>query len=219
MGHLAGMVALNDLQILDLNDVELAALPIMPRVQRLDLTGEGYEYTAAGFGNLSRQFQLKSLKVQGRFEDGAILALSPLPALTRLELSTTFQDSDRITDAALAHVATFSALEDLVLYTGTFTDAGFRHLAGLPNLKRLQIVNNIGFTNAILDTLATMPAIEEFKCRGENITGDGLDGLIAARTLKRIEFWLNGGKISGEALRKLSVARPDLTVVVDKPNE
>ena len=213
------MVALNDLQILDLNDVELAALPIMPRVQRLDLTGEGYEYTAAGFGNLSRQFQLKSLKVQGRFEDGAILALSPLPALTRLELSTTFQDSDRITDAALAHVATFSALEDLVLYTGTFTDAGFRHLARLPNLKRLQIVNNIGFTNAILDTLATMPAIEEFKCRGENITGDGLDGLIAARTLKRIEFWLNGGKISGEALRKLSVARPDLTVVVDKPNE
>jgi hypothetical protein len=212
--HLAAMASLVELRILDLSDSELAALPILPGLQTLDITGDGYQYTAAGFATLSHQPQLKTLVIRGRFQDDAIQAFEPASTLKHLELHPNFQDRDWLTDATLIHLSTLTSLEKLVLFTGDFTDVGFRHLARLPSLTLLHIPNSRGFTDAIFDTLLTMPSIHTFKCRGENITDDGLLRLAASSTLKRVEFRFNEGKISIRAVEQLQAVLPDLTVVI-----
>ena len=147
IAQLARMPALRWLYIYDLSDDELAALPVIPSLRHLKFQGKGYEYTAAGFDNLSRLTGLESLTIYGRYRDDAIAALRPLPSLKHLTLFGLWQDRDYLTDNSLKHLSQFLALESLEIRTGHFTDDGLRYLLSLTNLKQLAVRKHPEITN------------------------------------------------------------------------
>jgi len=214
IAQLAHLTSLQHLSMGDLTDEELAALPDMPSLKRLEIDGEGYEYTAAGFANLSHFTGLESLHVVGALSDAAVAAIEPLPNLKELRFQAGMNDSrDFISDAALAHLADFPSLEFLWLYFGRFNEEGLQHLSKLPNLKLLCMPNNMGLTDAGMEQLAKLCRLEQLKIRASNITDAGLmqlESLISLRELRL--FCRHQSQITDEAIAHLQEKIPGLVI-------
>lgn len=82
------------------------------------------------------------------------------------------------TDNDLAVLRQFPAL-DRVSLPPSITDAGLRHLEGLPNLTSLDL-QNTQVTDEGLAVLKTMPKLVQVYIHGSRITPDAADALQAA---------------------------------------
>ena len=122
----------------------------------------------------------------------------------------------RVTDATPAHVATLERLETAQLYTGSFTDAGLRHLAALPRIRKIDIPNNGGrFTDAALESLARSKTLEELRLRGDHITDGGLRHLEASTSLRSLRLFPRS-QVTEEGVARLKRLRPTISEVESK---
>lgn len=91
----------------------------------------------------------------------------------------------RATDNDLASLRQFPML-DRVSLPPAATDAGLRHLEGLPNVTSLDL-QNTQVTDQGLDVLKTMPKLIQVYIHGSKVTPEGAEALQAALTKLTIE--------------------------------
>jgi hypothetical protein len=91
----------------------------------------------------------------------------------------------RATDNDLAGVRQFPIL-DRVSLPSTITDAGLRHLEGLPNLTSLDL-QNTQVTDQGLDVLKSLPKLIQVYIHGSKVTPEGAQALQAALPKLTIE--------------------------------
>jgi len=116
----------------------LAHLSALPNLESLRLGG-----CMVGLEAMEAIATLKTLKKLDVFHtfyvnDDALLPLQKLPDLRIFIAGPQFQP--RLTDAALRHLSGVKSLEEISLTETWLTyEGGFKHLAGLPRLKKLSI--------------------------------------------------------------------------------
>ncbi|HEV3341313.1 MAG TPA: leucine-rich repeat domain-containing protein [Pirellulales bacterium] len=91
----------------------------------------------------------------------------------------------RATDNDLAGIRQFTMLDRVALPPAA-TDAGLRHLEGLPNLTSLDL-QNTQVTDQGLDVLKTMPKLVQVYIHGSKVTPEGEQALQAALPRLTIE--------------------------------
>lgn len=92
-----------------------------------------------------------------------------------------------ITDAGLAHLAGFSALERLSLHKTKITSAGLQHLVGLKQLTLLSLDGpDIG--DDAIAPIARLAALERLELYATAITGATLSQLAACSKLERLDL-------------------------------
>jgi hypothetical protein len=103
-------------------------------------------------------------------------------AVTELSLSRAV-----IPDGALATVAALPSLSRLRLDNLALDDRAVAVLAPLASLEVLNLYGNSAITNASIDAIAALPALERVYLWGSSIDAAGLDALAAARPDLTIE--------------------------------
>ncbi len=117
-------------------------------------------------------------------------------ALTRIEgLTSLAITAGKITDKALAAMATMSGLREIRLYgCDRITPGGVGALAALPALTRLAVCECSGMANALATKLRGFPALKRLTLTGNGLDArclDDLAGLKALESLKLLEArWL-----------------------------
>jgi beta-lactamase regulating signal transducer with metallopeptidase domain len=198
--HLAELTALKDLTLMTdgISDSGLASLATLTSLQSLSLIApEACNLTVSGVSQLNAVTALKTLHVNRILQDGSGLDLSGLTQLTHLGISITDgpgrKANGALRDEDVASLAGLVELRGLQLGRGTgFGDAGMAHLVKLTALEHL----NIGggrVTDQGLQYLADMGALASLTLQGD-ITDAGLrylesvDGLRSLRIESEHEF-------------------------------
>ena len=91
----------------------------------------------------------------------------------------------RATDNDLAGIRQFTKLDRLAL-PPAITDAGLRHLEGLPNLTSLDL-QNTQVTDQGLEVLKTMPKLVQLYVHGSKVTAEGEQALQTAMPQLTVE--------------------------------
>ena len=140
MKALGGLRHLESLKIgtSSVTDAGMDALRNLTNLRQLDLaTGDGV--TAVGLANIWELKKLRSL---------------------RLGISDQLQCS---VDDVLAHVSALSELEELSI-AGTLTDKGLKQLVGLKKLRRLDLTQNVGYTDdGLASLMRELPELQSVK--------------------------------------------------------
>jgi RNA polymerase sigma factor (sigma-70 family) len=204
---LADLDAFPELNLLVLQQhretVDLAALPVLPRLTEIDLDHTAVTGVASlvhqdalsvlSLGHVRRDaetiravaslYGLRRLRLEDvRLDDAGLEALSALRRLEGLKI-----DEADVTDAGLAHLAQAHALQHLDLSKTRITGEGFRHLTRLGSLRKLTLektrVNDEGVRQA-----AALPALAEIDLEGTDVTDAGAAHLATSRTLEDVNL-------------------------------
>lgn len=122
---------------------------------------------------------LTGLEAGNMMDDAAMARLTAVPHVRVLKL----HGSDRLTDAGLRHLASFTELEEIELggWNSPMTDDGFAVLRGLPRLGSVGSWWSRHLTDAgVKATLAPCPALEDANFGGTHL-GDGLIEALAGK--------------------------------------
>jgi hypothetical protein len=102
--------------------------------------------------------------------DDVLARVSRLPGLKSLLLKEI-----RATDEGLRHIGKMSGLEELFICDAeAVTDQRVAHLAGLKNLRNIQI-NRSNLTDTSLALLSRLPSIEILSLQENDFSDEGLD--------------------------------------------
>ncbi len=129
--------------------------------------------------------------------------------LQALARSTTpgLDASGQMTDAMLADVRRVEHLVRLdASGSKAVTDEGVRALAGLANLRHLELGGTV-ITDRALDVLRTLPALESIALWGTRVTDAGMDALGACDRLRSVNL---GGTRTGDAAVRALAGKPHL---------
>jgi hypothetical protein len=185
------------------------------------------ERAAATLGKLGAQIRRNSA--------GSITSLALFPDVSKVtdedfacidglnSLKSILLIETRLTDAALAHLATLPALETLYLggtYTDAqnvtrlggirFTSAGLAHLEKIKTL-RLLVLASPGFGDAGVDSIAGLTSLRSLELSSQGFTDAVLPKLIHLKALEHLN--LSGSSIKGPGLAHL-VVLPRLSSLV-----
>ncbi|MBL7152355.1 MAG: hypothetical protein ISS79_01460 [Phycisphaerae bacterium] len=128
--------------------------------------------------------------------------MESLKSLSSLQ-SLTFVREHSFGSAGLAALKNFAALEYLDCYTRPI-DAGLKHLAQLPNLKRLRLRMG-GIRGPGLAYLAAMPRLERLTLWGTTgLTDQHIRYLEGLRRLKSLKLWGNDTALTDASLASIS---------------
>jgi len=120
------------------DDALRAIATAFPRLQRLDLTANSGEVSAAGFGHLARLRELTYLELDGDAVDDTIAAqISRCDQLVHLNIADA-----RLTDAGLQSLAKLPALSELLWSDPPTNDAALKIYRKLHALTMLRIGRN-----------------------------------------------------------------------------
>jgi hypothetical protein len=179
-------------------EVDLRALPALPRLRALALGNDAFEFTVRvrGLEHLETIPQLGSLSFwQVEIGDAE---LAGLQGLSRLRALTLFWIP--IADAGLAHIGGLSELRELDLGNVSVGDAGLAHLGRLSHLRALRL-QRTRFGDAGLAHLRGLSDLEELDL-GRTRIGDA--GLVHLEGLTRLrELSLEGTLVSDAGLSHL----------------
>ncbi|MBS0210200.1 MAG: protein kinase [Planctomycetes bacterium] len=156
----------------------------------------------AGASFAASQFSLGTLKAD--FDEPAVIAFKPPPDLRSIELYGL-----ATTDAALKRIGTWSKIDDLRIPNGKVTEAGFKELAQLKDLKKLYLeITDI--SDPWLVHLQQLPKLEWLQVNNTLITDAGLEHLAKIRTLR----FLRGARsaITAAGVAKLQTALPQCKI-------
>jgi hypothetical protein len=117
------------------------------------------------------------------------------------------------TGAVIAYLKDLPLVE-LELFDNQSSEEGILHAAAIPTLKLLSCGYAPRVTDAALDAVAKMPALETFSISGAKVTDEGIQKLAAVKTLKTVKLGKMKG-VTAEGIEQLRKARPD--VVVESP--
>lgn len=224
----------NDLQSLSLKtcavgDADMNHIGHLTGLFELDISNT--QVGPDGFGNLYRLTSLRDLACVGTTlgEPGRALIASQtyisqidadradlgnewligLPPMEHL-IFLSLDETERITDEGIVHIAKHTNLRKLFLSYTQLTDVGLKKLQGLKYLDRFWM-EGTAITDASMAGFRTMPNIAEIGIAYTSVTSEGLMQLSGIRTLKKVG--LRGCKeISMEAARNFQTQNPDCFV-------
>jgi Leucine-rich repeat (LRR) protein len=116
-----------------------------------------------------------------------------------------------ITDTTVRELARLPNLTRLDLLNDRLSDAAWESLATLKTLHRLDLAGT-NVTDATLAKLASLPRLEELDLRRTSITSAGLAPLGGFSTLKRLRLFGTPGNAA--AIAALQQRRPDLVIEI-----
>lgn len=150
-----------------------------------DLKTAGHSVTLDRDGNLVKLTYNKSENLT----DADYEKLGTLTHLTHL----TFYGDCLMTDANVEHVGKLTTLEELAINGTALSDAGFKSLGNLKNLRKLIFWHlgwkKVAITGRGFAELANCPKLETFGFAGSTIGDEGLEALARVKQLKHIEFY------------------------------
>ena len=112
----------------------------------------------------------------------------------------------------LVHLRKFTQTESIGISGDLMTDADLRHLASLPNLRELTLVNTrVSFGG--LRTLAGCSGLGKLSLQGASFDDLGVDSFRPPQDLKRLE--LIGTGVTETGLGRLRAAHPEIQIVRD----
>jgi len=232
--HLSGLTALRELN-LTLTPVTDEALQHLAGLTELRMLGlASTQCTGTGFMHLQGLKKLENVNfhftplnddglraitqvpisdrlwfAHTKFTDAGAASLSNLTQLKRCGIGSTDKASSGEAVAALVKLP----LEDLALLDNQATPAGLAYAAKIDTLRRLDVSHAPTVTDESLRAVGLMSALEEFKLGNANVTDEGLMGLVASTSLKRLS--LTGLKqVTPAGLERLRKARPELQIEV-----
>ena len=208
-----------------LTDADLAALPRLHRLEKLD----GFAFSDASLVVLKNLPMLRELDLRGyAVSDEGLQHLAGLTYLETLKL-----DDVSLTDAGLEHLAGLRSLRELSLRDSRITENGLASLGRLGNLQRLDL-GETAVTGAYFHLLAPLP-LEELSLDRTEISDDVLRHLAGMTTLRKLNLnytrvtdaglvhlrelknlkWLHlgGTKVTREGVERLDAALPGYPIV------
>ena len=152
----------------------------------------------AKLGKLS---QLEIFRCQ-QFGTEGVLALKGM-GLTRL----TLRDLPNIDDRAMEVFDDLPKLKRLYLHEiASVSDSGLKYLAAQKSLELLDIWTVPQMTDATVDVIATLPALNELSIRATGITDASLEKLLAMPSLQTLTLKENGS-VTADGLKKLATKK------------
>ncbi len=200
---LAQLEGLADLEVLwvskaNVSDAGLSSLVKLKKLGILNLNGNP-GVTDQGVHFLSLNFPgLKHLLLSGTKVTDA--ALADLRAFTALEGLQIEGQSAKITDSGLARLRGLTHLEVLNVAGSRVTDAGVGNLQSLKRLRWLNL-NRTTVGDEGLRQLCEMKSLRWLSLRGTNITDAGLESLSRLTGLEQL--YVEGVSISDDGLKHL----------------
>ncbi len=202
------------------NDTSLAALGVMPEVERfstngLDATDEGIRVLASW----------PKLKTFAMFHPGKSFTGTGLAALAESHVfeSLTVAGSTKFGDVGMAAVGKLKGLKGFRTWHTGVTVEGVKHLAGLPNLSSLTLGQCLSYAppttldDGVLPILAEIQSLESLGLGEARLSFDALTKLKALPKLKRLS--LDGIQITGGDSRALEKQLPGAQVTWKAPSE
>ncbi|GEM_PF-2948397 len=181
-------------------DAGLAIIATIPKLKTLDLS-QGV-FTAAGLKLLSGAENLVTLNLSNsNVTNDTVEGVRNLHQLAGLNLMS----CRKITDDALAHVASLKKLTSLTVSHTKITDAGLEHVSRLTSLKGLQI-EGTSVTDAGIAHIKNMTKLETLGLRGVRITDASVKTLSRFRRLRHLN--LGPDTITEEGIKRLCKAYP-----------
>ena len=232
--HIAGLTDLRELN-LTLTPVKDDSLKHLANLVELRVLGlASAQCNGAGFAFLHRLKKLESVNfhftplndaglkeisqvpISGRlwfahtkFTDAGAVHLSQLKQLKRCGIGSTDPGSTGEAVGALSMLP----LEDLALLDNQATPAGVAHASKIVTLKRLDISHAPTVGDESLQQLAQLPALEDLKIGSATLSDNGLQGLAAAKSLKKLS--LTGIKsLTPAGVERLRKSRPEMAIDV-----
>ena len=136
--------------------------------------------------------------MDGPSADATLLTLQGQSSIQSLQL-----EGETLTDRGLASVASLTGLEELSLWMGYgITEKGVADLARLPRL-RVVFLTSTELSDAAIDHLAGLPALEELTVEGSHFTDQSLQSLAQAKRLRTLELSSETPTITDAGLRHL----------------
>ncbi len=130
----------------------------------------------------SSMLTFTAVSMRGSFDDAGFKKLAAVtPQLVTVDLSAT-----KITDAAVAQLASAKSL-------------------------RLVRLSETGVTDAAIDTLVKLPSLESINLYGTKVTDSGVSKLAALPKLKKLYLWQTA--VTPEAIKVLKEKLPDCEIV------
>jgi hypothetical protein len=128
------------------------------------------------------------------------------------QVAVLFVNSDRVTDAGLAHLARFESLKQLYLGRAKFSPMGLEGLRNLKNLDTLLLYgSNLDDHGA--KVLASFPALTNLVLSFTGITDKGLAVLAGCKNLAQLD--VRGTTVTEPGVKQLKAALPNCRVVSD----
>jgi serine/threonine protein kinase len=127
--------------------------------------------------------------------DDDLQLISRAPELWELNLGYT-----KVTDAGMRHL-TGVPIRRLDLAGTAISDGGVRYLLQIPSLLDLNL-NNTNVTDQSLDYIGSLPRLVRLTVKGTKITDEGLASVAKSKSLKMLELAYTG--ISDTGMRQLS---------------
>jgi uncharacterized membrane protein len=122
-----------------------------------------------------------------------------------------FAPGDPVSDAQLGSVQMAAGeIVDLDLRSSNIGDLSFSSLGHFPQLKRLQLSNNV-LTDAVMQDISALVNLEYLNLYGNiAITDASIDALAGMENIKNLYLWGTG--VSESGISRLSLLRPDLQI-------
>jgi Leucine-rich repeat (LRR) protein len=160
--------------------------------------------TDAGLAAMEKLTQLKRLEMRGtRVKGPGFSHLANLKNLKYLVLSET-----SFGDEGLSHLKDLG-LEHLDLWNTSVTDTGVANLAGMSQLRWLNL-DGLNLTDAAAKSLAGLTNLESLNLSNNAITDAGLEQLCSLKNLKSLS--LEFTQVTDEGVKKLKEALPKLKI-------
>jgi Leucine-rich repeat (LRR) protein len=192
------------------------------------LTLQYARITDDGLKNLEGLSNLKELGLYGtRVADGAWPTLAKLTKLQRIRLRETAVRGEEnfeglanlkdlieldvsecpVQDPLLDVLGKLTKLENLDFWNTEISDAGLAKLAGLKDLKELNLENVYNITDAAMDTIAGFEKLATLNISATQITDAALPKLYGLKNLKKLNISHNPS-VSSEAFKALKEKMP-----------
>lgn len=185
---------------LRLSNTGLATVATMPSIKRLYF--KVHQVNNKGLAHLAKMSALEELDLGGKhISDAGLVHLAKLPRLEYISLM-----GDAFSDRALVHLGRVPSLRVISLSPisgpNSYTDEGIKHLAKLPNLENLFLLDNPKITNAGMAYLKNSKSLKKLNLRRTRVDDDGVKHLKEIRTLESLE--LPDEKITDRGLEYVS---------------
>lgn len=155
----------------DISDAHMVYLKHFPETTSLTITSEAV--TDAGLKHLKHLNKIKHLRIS------AGLTVSS------------------VSDSGLVHMKPLTELESLYLGGCIITDEGLTEVAGLTNLRSLDLFSCRRITDDGFAELATLAYLEDLSVQSTGISGEGLQHLTACENLTTLDVGYNPITSSG----------------------
>lgn len=215
LDHLTELTELKDLQLPSgITDNNLAILVKYPNLERLNI--QQSPVTDAGLEHLRGLKSLKSLSLDTvRVSGDGYKILSELPALENLNVGcgrSLDYPGIPMGDAGAVHLAGLKNIKLLDIGDSNVTDAGLAHLERLVSLESLNLTND-PISDKGLDHIVRLPKLRSLNLFGTAITEAGLEKIESIPALRFLDIQHVKNTLDEKALKHLKQKNPCLRIV------